>query len=183
MPLPFEEYLSSRARCEGCEGAAEFRRGMPVRNRVLETPRFSRGWRGRGSGFAVHRMSQARLLTITYDRFLLQSELSLCYSSINPSNCHVCLFQEEEAGKAEAVTKASSRQERKQPGNRTTGQPSPRRRSFLSQGAVQCLERAIGLLHKRNFRRPWNCFEKATQGPNREMASTPRCIFACASGG
>jgi Tfp pilus assembly protein PilF len=45
-------------------------------------------------------------------------------------------------------------------------QPPPQ-----SKAQLTAFERAIGLLHKRNFREAKEMFEKAMQGPNREMAS------------
>ena len=41
----------------------------------------------------------------------------------------------------------------------------------LSKAQYNAFERGIGFLHKRNFREAKDLFEKAAQGPNREMAS------------
>jgi len=40
-----------------------------------------------------------------------------------------------------------------------------------SKAQYNAFEKGIGLLHKRNFREAKGLFEKATQGPNREMAT------------
>ena len=78
-------------------------------------------------------------------------------------------------GKTTAATKATkpvAGKNGKQPKTKETRpakqapQPPPQ-----SKAQLTAFERAIGLLHKRNFREAKEMFEKAMQGPNREMAS------------
>ena len=94
-----------------------------------------------------------------------------CYSSINSTRTYAS-SQSEEALEAEGEYQAGSRQERKadesseRPGGETGAlHPAQPKAQFMA------FERAIGFLHKRNFREAKELFEKAREGPSRQIAS------------
>src|SRR6266850_2351107 len=82
------------------------------------------------------------------------------------------LPRKKKPAKPRAGTKPVAGKNGKQPSNKDD-RPSKPPPSPLPQSKAQynAFEKGIGLLHKRNFRDAKGLFEKATQGPNREMAS------------
>src|SRR5439155_27027449 len=95
------------------------------------------------------------------------------YSSIkSTSRNDMPLPRKKKAARPKAGTKPVAGKNGKQPSakddRRTRPPPLPLPQSKAQYNAF---EKGIGLLHKRNFREAKGLFEKASQGPNREMAS------------
>jgi tetratricopeptide (TPR) repeat protein len=83
------------------------------------------------------------------------------------------LPRKKKPARPKAGTKPAAGKNGKPPGNKNKDDRPAKPPPPLPQSKAQynAFEKGIGLLHKRNFRDAKELFEKATHGPNREMAS------------
>jgi tetratricopeptide (TPR) repeat protein len=83
------------------------------------------------------------------------------------------LHKTKKPAKSKAGIKPTAGKNGKQPNNSKNDRQAKPAPSALSAAKVQfnAFERGIALLHKKNYRDAKDMFEKATQGPSREIAS------------